>query len=258
MDVLVVGGTGPLGAAVTDRTDGTAASRQTGFEFFADDPHDLVAAHDPDAVVVDATTAAATDPEAVPIPEYVDAVGAFVDACADRRLVCVSGAAVFDGADGRYEPDDVRTPKDGRGRRLQVFEDQAGSHDRGVVVRPGRVYAADPLSPRLAAARDALADGGPCRRYDDVYRSYVHVADAAAAVAELAAGDSGGVFHVPGSRLSVYEFHERALSALGVDTGGLEAAAVPEDESLARDRSLAGPRFETELAAAARPPTDAL
>lgn len=257
MDVLVVGGTGLLGTTVADRTDGAAASRQTGFEFFDDDPSDLVAAHDPDAVVVDATVAATTDSEAVPIPEYVDGISAFVDACADRRLVCVSSAAVFDGAAGRYEPEDVRTPSDSYGRRIQVFEDQVGSHDRGVVLRRGDVYAATPLSSRLAATRRALADG-TCQRHDDVYRSPAHADDVAAAIAELAAADSGGVFHVPGPRLSVYEFHERALSALGVDTDSLEAVAAPEDEPIARDRSLVGPRFEAELDATVRPPADAL
>lgn len=254
MDALVVGGTGLLGSAVVSRTGGTAASRQTGFDFFDDDPRDLVAAHDPDAVVVAATV----EHQSVPIPEYVDAVGAFVEACADRRLVYVSSDAVFDGSDGRYEPDDVRTPRDDYGRRLQVFEDQVGSHDDGVVVRPSYVYAADPLSPRLADARGALADGGADERYDDVYRSPAHVDDVAAAVAELAAGDWGGVFHVPGPRLSVYEFHERALSALGVDTSGLEAVDAPEDEPIARDRSLVGSRFETALDATVRPPSDAL
>jgi len=257
MDVLVVGGTGLLGSAVVSRTDGTAASRQTGFDFFADDPRDLVATHDPDAVVV-AAAAAAVERQPVPIPEYVDAVGGFVDACADRRLVCVSSGAVFDGSDGRYEPGDVRTPTDDDGRRLQVFEDKVERHDDGVVVRPSHVYAGDPLSPRLADARDALADGTACQRYDDVYRSPAHVGDVAAAVAELAAGDWGGVFHVPGPRLSVYEFHERALSALGVDTTDLEPASAPEDASVARDRSLAGPRFQAELDATVRPPSDAL
>jgi len=255
MDVLVVGGTGLVGSAVVSRTGGTAASRRTGFDFFADDPRDLVATHDPDAVVVAAAT---VERQSVPVPEYVDAVGAFVDAFADRRLVYVSGDAVFDGSDGRYEPGDVRTPSGDYGRRLQVFEDQVERHDDGVVVRPSYVYAGDPLSPRLADARAALAGGGSCQRYDDIYRSPAHADDVAAAVAELAAGDWVGVFHVPGPRLSVYEFHERALSALGVDTTDLEPVSAPEDASVARDRSLAGPRFETELDATVRPPSDAL
>lgn len=253
MDVLVVGGTGLLGSAVVDQTDGTAVSRSTGFDVFDDDPAALLASHDPDAVVVAATV----ERQSVPIPEYVDAVGAFVEACAGRRLVYVSSDAVFDGADGRYEPDDVRTPKDAYGRRLQVFEDQVERYDDGVVLRPSYVYAGDPLSPRLADARDALADG-TCERYEDVYRSPAHADDVAAAVAEVAAGDWTGVFHVPGPRLSVYEFHERALSALGVDTSGLVPVLAPEDASVARDRSLRGPRFEAELDAAIRSPEDAL
>lgn len=253
MDVLVVGGTGLLGSAVVDRTDGTAVARSTGFDVFADDPAALVATHDPDAVVVAATV----ERQSVPVPEYVDAVGAFVDACADCRLVYVSSDAVFDGTDGDYEPGDVRTPKDDYGRRLQVFEDQVERHGDGVVLRPSYVYAGDPLSPRLADARDALADG-TYARYDDVYRSPAHVDDVAAAVAELAAGDWTGVFHAPGPRLSVYEFHERPLSTLDVNTEGLVPEPAPADASVARDRSLSAPRFERELQATIRPPEGAL
>jgi len=253
MDILVVGGTGLLGSAVVDRTGGTAVSRRTGFDVFDDDPADLLATHDPDAVVV----AASVERQSVPIPDYVDAVTALAEACAGRRLVYVSSGGVFDGDAGPYEPGDIRTPGDARGRRLQVFEDQVERHDDGVVLRPSYVYAGDPLSPRLAEARDALADGG-CERSDDVYRSPAHVGDVAAAVAELAAGDWAGVFHAPGPRLSVYEFHERALSALGVDTTNLEPVSTPETDSVARDRSLRGPRFEAELDATIRPPEDAL
>lgn len=252
MDVLVVGGTGLLGSAVVDRTGGTGVSRRTGFDFFDDDADEVVTGYDPDAVVVAATV----ERQSIPIREYVDAVGSFVDACAGRRLVYVSSDAVFDGEAGQYEPGDVRTPKDAYGRRLQMFEDQVERHDDGVVLRPSYVYAGDQLSPRLADARDALADG-VYERYDDVYRSPAHADDVAAAVAELASGDWNGVFHVPGPRLSVYEFHDRALSALGVDTSDLEPVAAPEDASVGRDRSLEGPRFEAELDATIRAPEDA-
>jgi len=253
MDVLVVGGTGLLGSAVVAHSDGVPASPTTGFDVFADDPADLVADCDPDAVVF----AAAVERADVPMREYVDAVQSLVDACEGRRLVYVSSDAVFDGTDAPYAPSDTRSPPDQYGRRLQLFEDRVERHDRGVVLRPSYVYAGDPLSPRLAAARDALADGF-YERFDDVYRSPAHVDDVAAAVCELAAGEQSGVFHVPGPHLSIYEFHRRALGALGVDTGGLRPTDAPDEMDVARDRSLAGPRFEAELETEIRPPEDAL
>lgn len=249
MDVLVVGGTGLLGSAVVERTGGVPASRETGFDFFGGGPADLVAAHDPDAVVLAATVERAD----VARETYEDAVHRFVDACRERRLVYVSSDAVFDGESGRYRPTDDRSPRDRYGRRLAAFEDTVAGHHDAVVLRPSYVYALDPLSPRLAAARDALADG-TYERFDDVYRSPARAGDVAAAVRELAAGDWTGTFHVPGPRLSVYGFHRRALAAAGVDTGGLEATNCPESMDVARDRSLAAPRFERELDAAVRPP----
>ncbi|MCF2164860.1 MULTISPECIES: sugar nucleotide-binding protein [Halobacterium] len=255
MDALVVGDTGPLDAALAARAGVTATPHPTEFDVFADDPAAHIAAHDPDTVIVTAPVHTAD----VPIPAYVDAVSALVDACADRRLVYASTGAVFDGTDGDYRPDDVRTPCDDTGRRIQVFEDHVDRHDtdNGVVLRVSSCYATDPLTPQLAAARDAL-DGGACQRHDDVYRSPVHVTDVADAITELAETDHTGVFHAPGPRLSVYELHERVLSALGVDTTDLTPAAVPSDTEIARDRSLAGPRFTELLDATVSPPQDAV
>lgn len=234
-------------------SSGAAASPSTGFDLFADDPAALVAARDPDVIVF----AANVETVDVPLREYEAAVQSFVDACAGRRLVYVSSDAVFDGTNGQYEPTDARSPRDDYGRRLRLFEDRIGSHDQSVVFRPSYVYNDSPLSPRLAAARDALADG-TYERFDDVYRSPAHVDDVAAAVCELADGGWTGVFHVPGPKLSVYEFHRRALDALGVDTGGLRATEAPESLDVAVDRSLAAPRFDAELDAEVRPPADAL
>jgi dTDP-4-dehydrorhamnose reductase len=253
VDVLVVGGTGLLGSAVVDRSGGIAASPSTGFDLFADDPVDLVESHDPDAVAVAATVERAD----VPTPEYVNALKSFVQACEGRRLVYVSSDAVFDGEQGAYAPDDKRSPRDQYARRLQVFEDLVAGHGNGVVLRPSYLYRGDPLSPRLAAARDALADG-TYERWDDVYRSPAHVDTVAKAVCELAAGDWTGTFHVPGPRLSVYEFTRRALDAVGVDTSGLEPAECPPDADVARDRSLVDQRFANELDAEPRLPGDAL
>lgn len=254
MTLLVVGGTGLLGSTVVERaTDATAVSRTTGYDFFDDDPADLVDTHNPDAVVVAATVEQAD----VPPDTYAASVDAFVDACRDRRLVYVSSDAVFDGEAGQYAPGDERSPRDQYGRRLVAFEDAVADHANAVVLRPSYVYEGAPLSPRLAAARDALADGS-YDRFDDAYRSPAHAVDVATAVCELADGDQGGVFHVPGPRLSVYEFHRRALDAVGVDTDGLRATRTPDEMDVARDRSLVGPRFETELGADVRPPADAL
>lgn len=252
MDALVVGGTGLLGAAVVDRTGGTPAAPSTGFDLFADDPTDVISSADPDTVVF----AAAVERADVPTPDYVNAAKAFVEACEGRRLVYVSSDAVFDGEQGAYAPGDKRSPKDQDARRFQVFEDLVEGHGNGVVLRPGHVYRGDPLSSGLAAAREELRDGA-CERRDDVYRSVAHVDTVADAVCDLAAGDRTGTVHVPGPRLSVYEFTQRALDALGIDTGGLEPV-TQADGGGARDRSLVDQWFTDELDADPRLPGDVL
>lgn len=254
MRTLVVGGTGLLGSAVVEQSvDAVPVSRRTGYDFFEDEPDDLLATHEPDAVVVAATVEQAD----VPVQRYVLAAERFVAACEDVRLVYVSSDAVFDGEDGGYEPTERRSPRDQYGRRLVVFEDAVADHPDAAVLRPSYVYSGDPLSPRLAAARDALADG-TYERYDDVYRSPAHVEDVAAGVVALATGEHTGTFHVPGPRLSVYEFQERALGRLGVATDDLEPTTAPASADVARDRSLVDSRFESELGVRVRPPADAL
>lgn len=253
MRVLVVGGTGLLGSAIVEQTGGTPASRRTGYDFFKDDTGEFLDANDPDAVVVAATV----EQSNVTRETYDEAVDEFVDACRGRRLVYVSSDAVFDGERGQYGPTDDPSPRDDYGRRLRAFEDGVAGHEDTVVLRPSYIYSGDPLSPRLAAAREALAHG-TYERFDDVYRSPAHATVVATAVDELARGDQTGVFHVPGQRLSIYEFHRRALDALGVPTDGLRATEVPDSMAVAADRSLRDPRFETELDAEIRPPEDVL
>jgi dTDP-4-dehydrorhamnose reductase len=254
MTALVVGGTGLLGSAiVSGLEDSVPASRRTGYDFFTDDPRALLDTHDPDAVVF-AALVERTDHDR---STFERAVTEFVDACRDCRLVYVSSDAVFDGRTGRYEPGDERSPRDEYGRRLVVFEDAVERHPDSAVLRPSYVYAGDPLSPRLAAAREALAEGR-YERFDDVYRSPAHVSDVAAGVRALSRSDARGVFHVPGPRLSVYEFVRRALDATGVDTSSLVASAAPPAFDVARDRSLVDPRFESELGVTVRPPEDAI
>jgi dTDP-4-dehydrorhamnose reductase len=254
MTTLVIGGTGLLGSAVVASVDDAVpASRRTGYDFFTDDPRTLLDAHEPDAVVF-AAFVERTDHDR---STFVRAAREFVDACRDCRLVYVSSDAVFDGCAGRYGPGDEPSPRDEYGRRLVAFEDAVETHPDSAVLRPSYVYAGDPLSPRLAAARDALAEGR-YERFDDVYRSPAPVADVAAGVRALLRRSAAGVYHVPGPRLSVYEFVRRALDAAGADTSSLVAAAAPPAFDVARDRSLVDPRYESELGVEVRPPEDAL
>lgn len=255
MTTLVVGGTGLLGRAVCERIDGAVGvSRRAGFDFFTEAAVEHLREIAPKRVVVAATV----EQSAVPRPAYDAAVERFVDACQGRRLVYVSSDAVFGGEDGGYSPSAEPTPVDEYGRRLTAFESAVDPLDDAVVLRPSYLYSDDPLDPRLAAVVDALADGGTYERFEDVYRSPAHVADVAEAVATLATGRATGTLHVPGPRLSVYEFHQQALNALGFDADGLVPTHVPPDAKVARDRSLVAPRFASVTGVEIGPPAGEL
>lgn len=266
-DALVVGATGFLGSAVAATLDadgvavaGTGRSPGTdhphaslAFDFFADDPEELLALAAPDVVVLAATVERGDDR---PLPAFQGAVDRFVAAVEAHgaRLCYVSSDAVFDGeptatgdATG-YRHHDPRSPVSAYGRRLVVFEDRvlAAGAD-ACVVRPSYLYGVAPtgLDPRLAAAREALAEDGTYARFIDMYRSPVAVHEAARAIADLARSDATGVVHLGGPRLDVHEFHRRALDALGVDTAGLVGEPMSGDHP--RDRALDCSRLATLL-----------
>lgn len=258
MTTLVVGGTGLLGSTVCDRLDdAVAVSRRTGFDFFDAESARTVDTLDPDCVVF----AAAVERTGHERTQYEAAVRRFADACAGRRLVYLSSDSVFAGDAGRYGPDAERAPTTRYGRRLVTFEDAVGRIDDVVTLRPSYLYSGEPLDPRLAAAVEALRDGGSYRRFDDMYRSPAHVDDVASAVVELTVGRAAGVtgmLHVPGPRLSVYEFCRRSLSSLGVDVGGLVPSSMPPEIDVPRDCSLVDERFEAATGVEIRPPEASL
>jgi hypothetical protein len=60
----------------------------------------------------------------------------------------------------------------------------------------------------------------------------------AQAVIDLSFLDYNGIVHVAGHRLSVYEFHLKAMAALTVNSANLTSCAMPTDKGFLRDTSL--------------------
>jgi len=275
---LVVGASGFLGRAVVERlrADGWTVVGT----YRSTSPASVGGGHVPDetvqydfwtddlrACIVDTAVDAVVFAAAVEYGGEADTGDAAVDtsferraqvvatACADRRLVYVSSAAVFDGTEGRYDESAPRSPRDEYGRRLVAMEDSVADHcEDAAVLRTSYLFgfAGGALDDRLARTRDRLDRGEPVAYFADMYKSPVVVTEAAAAVAALAdCEDLPGVegrpytLHAPAPRTSVHEFYRDAMAALGCDPSPVEAESIPPDIDVSPDRSLRSERFES-------------
>ena len=259
--VLVVGASGYLGGAVARelraagrRVVGTYCSRPTPeadveFDFWTDDVGSLADEHGADAVVFAAAVEYGDDADTGATdagPDFERAAERFARGCAGRRLVYVSSAAVFDGRRGRYPEDAERSPIDDYGRRLVTAEDLVAEHcDDAAILRSSYLFGegGGGLDHRLSRTREAVTAGESVAYFEDMYKSPLHVGEAARAVRALVAADADGVVHAPAARTSVYEFHRDAMAALGYDPSLVERESMPDDPELAPDRSLVSDRF---------------
>ncbi len=81
--------------------------------------------------------------------------------------------------------------------------------------------------------------------YDDYYKSPLSINEVAEAVVDLANSTYRGPIHVAGPRMNVYEFYQRAMATLRVDTAGLRPEPMPEIPGFMRDTSLNSSRWWT-------------
>lgn len=85
---------------------------------------------------------------------------------------------------------------------------------------------------------ETLKAGEKVTLFDDMFKSPYGVKQIANAVIGLSRSDYIGIIHVAGQRMSVYEFHHRAMSSLMVDTTNLKSCKMPTDKGYLRDTSL--------------------
>jgi len=259
--VLVVGASGYLGRTVATelhdaghRVVGTYCSTPTPradveFDFWTDDVGSLAEKHDVDTVVFAAAVEYGGEADtgaAAAGPDFERAVERFVRGCRDCRLVYISSAAVFDGAEGRYPETAERSPIDEYGRRLVIAEDVTREHCAdATILRTSYLFgfSGGRLDDRLARTRDAVTAGEPVAYFDDMYKSPLLVTEAAEAVRALVESEATGVVHAPAPRTSVYEFHRDAMAALGYDPSLVDRDSIPSEMDLAPDRSLSSDRF---------------
>ena len=158
-----------------------------------------------------------------------------------HRFVYLSSDGIFDGARGNYFENETPHPKTQYGRNLLACETLICEtlHDY-CIIRPSYIYGFvnGKLDGRLDSVRKRLLSNEEVVGFHDMYKSPLGVGQLARAVVDLAVSDFTGTLHVAGERMSVYDFYQQAMTALGVDTTSLVAKAMPPDPQLLKDTSL--------------------
>lgn len=205
------------------------------YNFFSDDISNVCDTFKPSAIVFAA--AVETEP-----PEIVQpAMERFVRSCQNRRLIYLSSDAIFGGDRGMYLETDQPEPHTLYGRNLQrcerVIAENCTNH---CIVRPSYIYGFTngQLDGRLARTRASLQAGEKVTLFRDMFKSPLGVQQVAEAVSHLVFSDYVGTLHVAGERLSVFDFHCRAMKALGVEINRLQHNTMPETAEFPRDTSL--------------------
>lgn len=251
---VVLGGSGFLGRAVAERlaiehsvtaTFAASSGRDTGplvrWRWPDDRLGPLLDRLRVELVVIAAALARASGPGVA--AGHEQAFAEIASACRGRRVVYVSSDAVFAGDRGRYREQDAPRPVTPYGaRQLRSEQLLAGEIADLCIVRTSYLYghSAGELDSRLSATRARLGRGECVELYGDVFKSPVPVGVAAAAIAALAPTALRGVVHLPGPRVSVWQFQRDALAVLGAPVERLLATPAPTDQP--RDTSLDGGR----------------
>lgn len=160
------------------------------------------------------------------------------------RLLLTSTDAVFDGEQGRYREEDEARPVLAYGRTKRAAEERVIDVPGGLAARLSLLYGFSRCG-RPGFFDQAMADlraGRPRSFFVDEYRTPLHLADAADALAGLIAGEAAGIVHVGGpERLSRFELMRRAAGALGFNpalVGGNRRSDAPASEPRPADVSL--------------------
>lgn len=162
----------------------------------------------------------------------------------EARLVLTSTDAVFDGERGGYREEDEARPVLAYGRTKRAAEREVLAVPGGLAARLSLLYGFSRCGREGFFDRSiaALRAGESRAFFTDEYRTPLHLADAAGALAGLIGAERAGIVHVGGpERLSRFELMRRAAAALGINPERVRAnrrADVPSPEPRPADTSL--------------------
>jgi dTDP-4-dehydrorhamnose reductase len=243
--VLILGGSGHLGAALRTRLPGRIAfshhrmpsEGSIAFDFGGSGPL-------PAADVVIGSFPLARQLEGASRSAVVDAVCRYVDRCAGARLVQLSTDAVFSGEHGERSEGDMPDPRTPYGRaQAEVDAALQERAPEALIVRTSFIFgwAGGRLDKRLAPlAADpsrVIEQAWPA----DVFRSPTEVNFLAQGIARAIACGSTGILNIAGPRMSIAAFFARALEPFGPIQ--LPQPRLEANPDVARDTSLSSSRM---------------
>jgi dTDP-4-dehydrorhamnose reductase len=167
--------------------------------------------------------------------------------CSNAKFVYVSSDGVFDGEAGPYTERDAVNPRTAYGRNLVACEGlvRQRAAPGWLIVRPSYLYGITDdgrVDGRLHRCLAALDGEQETEFFSDMYKSPMEVREAASAIALAVGRGLSGILHVSGPRLSVFDFHVRAMRALGRDVRLLRPTSMSSRKDLEgfllRDTSL--------------------
>lgn len=164
-----------------------------------------------------------------------EAMGKFLDAAKDSRIVYVSSDGIFDGQHGSYKENDVTEPMTLYGKNLKICEELIKKKTKNYcILRPSYLYGYvdGKLDSRFEKIKQELVENKKIVRFTDMYKSPLNYEQAAQAIVELALSDYVGTVHISGKRMSVYEFTRQGMEALDLSTENLVGETMPKEKPI--------------------------
>ena len=250
--ILIIGSSGYLGRVVT----AMLASRHsvipthnknpyfpnsTRYSFPHDDLTDLAGTNRVDICILPAEIEKnQADCQLDDLDFFRQAVEKLVQPFAATRFVYISSDGIFDGQQGLYTESGDPQPTTDYGQKLKICEDTIRALCANYcIVRPSYLYghALNTLDSRLQKTTNICQSQQEAVYFEDMFKSPLHVIDAAELITTLAFSEYVGVVNIGGPRMSVYDFHNEAMKALSV-SGRISAKKMPADAGYLRDTSL--------------------
>lgn len=158
------------------------------------------------------------------------------------RLIYMSSDAVFDGTKGEYKEDSRGNPVTDYGRAKLAAENVIKSEmDNYTIIRAGYIYGvgAKGMDRRCEKILAETKDGKKVKRFNDVFRTPIHVTKLAKFIWKLVGSDFKGIIHVGEEKQSVYQFSQKILKDAGADSSLVESdSARDKGLNIAIDTSL--------------------
>lgn len=231
MNTLVIGGTGLVGAAITEQFKKAghtviSASRKSAHSFDLENPASidaLLQQTTPDVVILSAAYTHVDGCEEK--KEYawkvnVDGTQAISTACDNRiKLVYVSTDYVFDGKNGPYTEDALPNPLNWYGKTKLAAEQLTQQHSQNLILRTTNVYDLGSDTKNFAArCIQTFKEGKTLKCPVDQYATPTWAQDFGLATRKLVEKNAAGIYNVVGpDYLNRVEFAQKVAKAFNYE-----------------------------------------